>query len=125
MNLAEFLDKKLNEDDNTFKPPAAVANAAKRALDAKEKHGDKVKGGTRVGWTRANQLAKRENLTYDTIKRMHSFFARHDGNQAIDDPDDKDFKWADSGYTAWMIWGGDPGKRWADSIVKRMENKED
>lgn len=116
--LDEFLNN-LHEEAKTFTPPKDVAAAAQKALDAREKYGDKVKGGTRVGWTRANQLAKRESVSYDTIKRMYSFFSRHEGNQKVDD--DADMKWEDSGYTAWMIWGGDPGKRWSTSIRNRME----
>lgn len=123
MNLNIFLNK-LNEEEETFTPPKDVSAAAQRALDARKKHGDKVKGGTRVGWTRANQLANRDSVSYDTIKRMYSFFSRHEGNQKVAD-EHKNFKWGDSGYTAWMIWGGDPGKRWATSIRNRMENKED
>lgn len=118
MRLNEFIEK-LHEERESFTPPEAVANAAKKALEAREKYGDKVKGGTRVGWTRANQLAKREPVSYDTIKRMYSFFSRHEGNQKVDS--DADIKWEDSGYTAWMIWGGDPGKRWATSIRNKME----
>lgn len=124
MNLQFFLNRLNEEEDKTFTPPKDVASAARQALDAKEKHGNKVKGGTRVGWTRANQLADRKPVSYDTIKRMYSFFSRHEGNQKIAD-DHKDFKWGDSGYTAWMIWGGDPGKRWSTSIRNRMENKEE
>ena len=37
--------------------PIAATNNAKKALRWKEEYGDEVKGGTIVGWTRANQLA--------------------------------------------------------------------
>ncbi len=104
----------------TYTPTDAVAKEAQQAIDAKEKHGDKVKGGTQVGWTRARQLANKEAVSIDTIKRMVSFFARHDGNQKSDD---KDFPWSDNGYTAWKIWGGDAGKAWAEKVLKQYEKE--
>ena len=73
----------LTEEEKTFKPTLEIAKEAQKALDYREKYGDEVKAGTRVGWTRANQLAKRENVSLDIIKRMHSFFSRHKGNEKI------------------------------------------
>ena len=53
------------------KPPKAAQAAAKKALGWRDKHGrDEVKGATRVGWTRANQLAKGGELTEETVRRM-------------------------------------------------------
>jgi len=113
--------EKASDDKKTFVPPDAVANAARRALEAREKYGDAVRGGTSIGWTRANQLANKENISYDTIKRMHSFFSRHAGNEKVE----AGKEWyQDAGKIAWEIWGGDPGKRWAESIIKQMEKKE-
>lgn len=106
----------------TFVPPESVAKEAQQAIDAKDKHGDKVKGGTQVGWTRARQLANKENISIDTVKRMVSFFARQEGNQTTDD---KDFPWSDNGYTAWKIWGGDSGKDWAEKILKQYEKQQE
>ncbi len=106
----------------TYTPPESVAKEAQQAIDAKEKHGDKVKGGTQVGWTRARQLANKENISIDTIKRMVSFFARHEGNQKTNN---KDFPWSDNGYTAWKIWGGDAGKAWANKIAKQYDKEQE
>ena len=111
----------INEESKTFKPPAGAASAAQKALDFRDEHGDEVKAGTRVGWTRANQLANREELSLETVKRMHSFFSRHDGNQSISD-DNKNTPWKDNGYVAWLLWGGDAGKSWAEKIVNKEED---
>ena len=54
--------------------PKAASNAAKRALKYKEENGSSC--GTSVGWTRANQLASRESLSADTVKRTYSFLSR-------------------------------------------------
>jgi hypothetical protein len=91
--------------------PQAATNNAKRALAWREKYGDEVKGGTAVGWTRANQLASREALSYSTIARMAAF-ARHRTNSKVD-PKYAATPWKDRGYVAWLIWGGTSGVNWA------------
>ena len=113
--------KPLSESNETFKPPVGAANNAKKALKWRDEHGDEVKAGTRVGWTRANQLADRENLSYETVKRMAAF-ERHRKNSKIN-PKYKDTPWKDNGYVAWLIWGGDSGIKWAKDIVNKKEKK--
>lgn len=117
-------EKRLENNEDSFKPTQGMADAAQKALDWREEYGDEVSAGTRVGWVRANQLAKRENLTLETVKRMKSFFARHDGNQVISE-ENKGTPWKDSGYISWLLWGGDAGKSWSEKIVQREENKEE
>lgn len=106
-------------------PPQGVQNAARKALEWKAKYGDAVKGGTQVGWTRARQLAKGEPLSEDTIKRMAQFFARHDGNQKIDDPKNKNKPWRDNGKVAYMLWGSDAGKSWSTMMWNRIKKERD
>lgn len=91
--------------------PEAAVNAAKKALRWREEYGDEVKGGTSVGWTRANQLANKESLSYTTIARMAAF-NRHRKNSKID-PKFAATPWKDRGYVAWLIWGGTAGVDWA------------
>ena len=104
----------ISEQEDTYSPPAGAVSAAKKAIKWKERHGDEVKGGTRIGWTRAHQLAKKENLSLDTVKRM-SAFNRHRKNSKIN-PKYKDEPWKDNGYIAWLLWGGDAGVDWAMEI---------
>lgn len=118
------IDKDFDENKAMFTPPEGAVVAARRALNAKAEHGNKVKGGLAVGWTRANQLANREKLSYKTVKRMHSFFSRHRGNQIVK-PENKDFPWADNGFTSWAIWGGDAGAVWSAKVVEYVENRLD
>lgn len=94
-----------------FRPPAGAQNAAEKALEWREKHGDEVKGMTATGWTRANQLAKRELLSLETVRRMAAF-ERHRKNSEVA-PEHKEEPWKDNGYVAWLGWGGDPGIAWA------------
>ena len=106
--------------DNTYKPTASMAAAARKAIKFKE-DGKANGAGTNVGWTRAHQLASGESLSLDTVKRMFSFFSRHEvdkkgkdwGNQAN----------PSNGYIMWLAWGGDAGFSWSRAIVHREEGK--
>jgi len=107
-------------ETDTFTPPADVAAAAKRGLELRAEQPPSNRGGTAVGIARAKQLANRDPVSLSTIKRMVSFFARHE-------VDKKGEGWGkdSKGFQAWLLWGGDPGRRWAESIVRRAEKKGD
>mgnify|MGYP000521656044 CR=1 FL=1 len=110
----------LNEEDTWNDYPAAAKKNAQKAIDWKEEHGrDEVDAGTPVGWARAHQLAKGENLSTDTVKRM-SAFNRHRKNSSIK-PELKETPWKDRGYVAWLIWGGDEGVDWAIEKSKEID----
>ena len=100
--------------------PQSATNNAKKVLEWKKKYGDEVKGMTSVGWTRANQLASRRKLSYETIARMAAF-NRHRKNAAID-PKYKDTPWKDRGYVAWLGWGGTSGVNWAIRKAESIRN---
>ena len=116
------IDKDFDENKGMFVAPKSVAQEAQKALDAKEEHGEKVRGGLQVGWTRARQLANQEPISYKTVKRMFSFFSRHAGDEKVK-PENKDFPWADNGFTAHAIWGGDEGFKWAKDVIAYVEDK--
>jgi len=98
--------------------PQGATNNAKRMLEWREKYGrDVVQGGTPVGWTRANQLANREALSLDTVKRINSFLARHKDNAVIAD-EFKNEPWKDKGYVAYNLWGGAAMVSWAKRIAE-------
>ena len=111
------------DKEDTYRAPAGARAAARRAIRWKEKYGDEVKGGTQVGWTRAGQLARGENLSRSTVARMASFFARHKGNEAVD-PKYKDEPWRDAGHVAWLIWGGDPAAKWSRSKMDQLAKRQ-
>jgi len=115
--LEEVAAKKKTVADLRFKPTESMAAEAKRALKWKE---DGHAGGTLIGLARANQLAKRENLSATTVKRMHSFFSRHEV-----DKKGKGFSGGDGypskGRVAWALWGGDAGQSWARMMAKRID----
>ena len=97
-----------------LKPTESMANNAKRGLELRKKHG---KGGTSVGVARARDISNRKDMSPETVSRMVSFFARHDGNQSGGEDD--------AGYIAWLLWGGDSGKTWAESKKNALDKKKD
>lgn len=106
--------------DAQRKPPATVAAQAERGLKLRAEH---HRGGTDVGRRRANQLKNREPVTDRDIKSIYSYFARH----AVDKEGEG---WADrkapsAGYIAWLLWGGDPARKWIDRLHARLEKADD
>jgi len=107
-------------DINT-KPTQEMANEAEQALEWREEFG---RGGTEVGVARARDLKNRVNLSIRTIKRMFSYFSRHEI-----DKEGKGFYSNDDGYPsagriAWGLWGGDPGFAWTKKKIKEIEEEE-
>jgi hypothetical protein len=104
----------------TYKPTEAMAEEARRALKWKA---EGKAGGTRVGLARANQLVKRENLSESTVKRMFSFFSRHEVDKQGKgfSPDEEGYP--SKGRVAWALWGGDAGFSWSRRIVESLKEK--
>lgn len=103
----------------TYKPNESVAAAAKRALKWREE--GKAKGaGTAVGWTRANQLAKQENISLDTVKRMFSYFSRHRVDKKAEGFNSGEKGFPSNGRIMWDAWGGDAGYSWSKTILERL-----
>jgi hypothetical protein len=98
--------------DIDLRPTQQMADNAARGLELRKKHG---RGGTAVGVARARDISNRKNLSASTVKRMHSFFSRHEGNQAGGEDD--------AGYIAWLLWGGDAGKSWSKRKVDQVDGK--
>jgi hypothetical protein len=101
--------------------PESAKNNACKALKWKEEHGDEVKGMTQVGWTRANQLCKGENISEETIARM-SAFQRHRENSEVA-AENKSTPWKDAGHVAWLGWGGTSGVEWAETKLKSIRKE--
>ena len=102
-----------------YKPTAGMQAAARRAIKLKEQ--GKAKGaGTMVGWTRAGQLVRGESLSLSTVKRMYSFFSRHEVDKKGKDWDNAENP--SNGKIMWLAWGGDAGFSWSRKIVEREKN---
>lgn len=104
----------------SHKPTDGMVTAAKRALAWRREYG---RGGTDVGVARARNIANRDSLSDETVKRMFSFFSRHENNKA------KHYsaKESDGGPTAWRIawdlWGGNAGFSFSKRIAERLEKE--
>lgn len=110
-------EKKFIEDEY-FVPPKEVAQAAAEGLELHEKFG---KGGTTVGWARAKELSKQENLSHKDIIRIASYFARHEVDKKARNFNNKDKP--SKGYIAWQLWGGDAGQKWANDLKAKLEKQ--
>lgn len=107
-----------------FVPPKAVQNAAARGLKNREKYGrgglsnaQASKQGIGSGVQRATNLKNGDSVSPATINRMVSFFARHEKNKDSKTPNGE----PGAGAIAWDLWGGDAGKRWAESVSAKMK----
>jgi hypothetical protein len=94
--------------------PASAKAAAKRALEWRDAHPDQD-CGTPVGWARANQLAKGEPVSEETIARMASF-ARH--------LQYKDVPYSE-GCGGLMVdaWGGPAAIEWAQNKLAEIRGE--
>ena len=102
------------------KPTKAIQAAAKKARRFKEE--GKAKGaGTPVGWTRASQLAKGEEVSMETVKRMYSYLSRHEVDKKGQNFGDNEKP--SKGYVMWLAWGGDPAFEWSKRLVEREKKK--
>jgi hypothetical protein len=102
-----------------YKPTSGMQSAARRAIKLKEQ--GKAKGaGTIVGWTRAGQLARGETLSLSTVKRMYSYFSRHEVDKKGKDWNNTENP--SNGKIMWLAWGGDAGFSWSRKIVNREKN---
>jgi hypothetical protein len=97
--------------------PDSVKNNAKAVLKYVEENGW-GDCGTDVGKQRANQLAKGEPISEDTIKRMYSYLSRHE----VDLQSSKGY---DDGCGKLMYdsWGGKSALSWAESKIKSIERE--
>ena len=103
-----------------FSPTEAMAREAERGLAWRDEFN---RGGTEIGVARARDIKNRKNLSLDTVKRMKSYFARHEVDKQGEGFSPGEDGYPSAGRIAWALWGGDPGKSWANNIVDREEDK--
>jgi hypothetical protein len=107
-----------------LQPTESMASNAERGLKLRKEFN---RGGTGVGVARARDIANRTQLSPDTIGRMVSFFARHEVDKQGEGFTTGEDGYPSAGLIAWLLWGGDSGKRWADSkweSIKRARGDE-
>jgi hypothetical protein len=114
--------------ETSFKPPSSVSAAAARGLMLRRSQAPSQKAGLDVkqaskqgigsGVQRASDLKSDASMSESTVRRMKAYFDRHAGDYKLDagkSPKE------DKGYVAGLLWGGEAGKSWANSIVNRLD----
>ena len=109
----------LSDIDRT--PTSGMREEARRGLEWRKEFG---RGGTSVGVSRARDIINGD-LSLSSIKRMFSFFSRHEVDKKA-----KGFRQGEEGYPsagriAWALWGGDPGFSWSRKKVAEIKKEEE
>jgi len=108
--LKEILEEQNLESYSDY--PDAVSNNAKKGIELNKKI--KNKCATQVGKVRAQQLAKKEPITVETIKRMFSYLSRAGEYYKEGDTEA-------CGTISYLLWGGKAGLRWSGSKLKELD----
>jgi hypothetical protein len=97
-----------------------MSKNAASALRVRAQKPPSQRGMTAVGIARARDIAARRRLSPETVRRMLSFFQRHEG-------DKQGATWSEQGkgWQAWQGWGGDEGFTWAKARVHQMDTEDD
>ena len=102
-------------DEIDLRCPPVVARNAEHGLELRRIFG---RGGTEIGVARAEELVARTPLDPSVVKRMVSFFARHEVDKRAKNFGNEENPSA--GYVAWLLWGGDEGRAWALETKRRL-----
>ena len=109
---------KYKGEDIDLKPTKAMAEEAQKGLDWRKEFG---RGGTEVGVARARQLTNRQELSADTVRRMHSYFSRHEVDKEGEGFSPGEDGYPSAGRIAWALWGGDVGQSWARNKDRQLD----
>ena len=115
MTLLRPRSARVNGARKGINAPARVRRTAAKALERRRARARRTArpGGTAVGIARARDLANNRALSKSSLKRMRSFFARHDT------PAEQRARARDKfspASIAWDLWGGDAGRAWVNSL---------
>lgn len=114
-------DAKAESDVDTT-PTESMAKEAERGLAMRKEFN---RGGTEVGVARAVQLVSRERLSPRTVRRMHSFFSRHEVDKRATGFRQGEEGYPSAGKIAWLLWGSDSGQTWARRKTAQLDKERD
>lgn len=100
-------------------PNQEMRAEARRGLELRREYG---RGGTEIGVARARDISNGKNLSLDTVRRMRSYFARHEVDKQGKGWKRGEEGFPSAGYIAWKLWGGDPGRSWANRILREEQS---
>jgi hypothetical protein len=90
---------------------SGISNNAKRGIELNEKNGNKC--ATQVGKVRAQQLAKGEPISVETLKRMYSYLSRAEVYY-----DESDMNAC--GTISFLLWGGKAGLGYSRNKLREL-----
>ena len=108
------------ESDINTTPTDGMVSEARKGLEWRKEHG---RGGTMVGVARANQIVRKEKLSPRTVRRMKSFFARHEVDKRAEGFRPGEDGYPSAGRIAWALWGGDAGQSWSNKKVDQLDRE--
>ena len=95
-----------------------MRDEAAKGLEWRDQYG---RGGTLIGVARARDLSNGARVSPETIKRMASYFARHEVDKQGTGWSPGQDGFPSAGRIAWALWGGDPGQAWANKVSGQMQ----
>ena len=110
-----FEDKALADIDLT--PTQGMVEEAEKGLEWRKEFG---RGGTMVGVSRARDIVNGKRLSVSSVKRMKSFFARHEVDKQAEGFRQGEEGYPSAGRIAWALWGGDAGFSWSKKKVDQI-----
>lgn len=102
-----------------LKPTSGMKSEAQKGLDWRKEFN---RGGTAVGVARARDIINGRELSPSTVKRMYSFFSRHEVDKQGQGFSPGEDGYPSAGRIAWALWGGDAGFSWSKKKTEQMAN---
>jgi hypothetical protein len=90
-----------------------VKNNAQKGIELNKRNGNKC--ATQTGKVRAQQLAKGEPISVETIQRMYSYLSR--AETFYDNADSQN----DCGYISFLLWGGKSALSWSRNKLRELD----
>lgn len=103
-----------------FRPTAIVAMAAARGMKWAEEGGVKVDG-----IKRARDLIARKNLSSEAVRRMASYFSRHEAETITEGFNLGEKTFPSLARISWQLRGGTAGRTWASVLIRQMGESDD
>lgn len=102
------------------KPTQGMREEARRGLEWRREFN---RGGTAVGVARARDIVNNKDLSLSTIRRMKSYFARHEVDKKGEGFSQGEKGYPSAGRIAWALWGGNAGKAFANKYSKSEDDE--
>lgn len=90
-----------------------IKNNAQKGIELNDRNGNKC--ATQTGKVRAQQLAKGEPISVETIQRMYSYLSR--AETYYDNAKSQN----DCGYISFLLWGGKSALNWSRNKLRELD----